>query len=961
MPKCVPGVVTEADTSYWLPRDPVMHGAGRYVSELGKADRYLCQHRAMTAGAEAMRTPGGPPDQTWHAGARWWSVDVHCHSPASFDYGGLEGSRNDEPKPSFEDWLQAYITAGVDAIVVTDHNSHEGIEPAREALEALRGSDPGLPPFVIFPGVEITATGGVHILGIFDPESDADIVNRALTLCRYTGTRGRSDHTANMTVADIASEISRLGGLCVPAHADQSRGIFGMDPRELAALADSPDVIAVEVVHDALVGTAERHGWLSILGSDAHHLTADSCPDGVEPKAPGTHLTLFKAEALDLHGLRLALTDPSESVRRCRSGYGDPNAISHGHIDRVQVVRGDATEAYRFGPWMNCLIGGRGVGKSTLVELLRLALERGHELEGSVAEDLRRFSPNAEAGERWWDDETRIIVDYTKDQRQLRVVWSGANPEKSGLHVWTGDSWEEQSGRAVDRTPVRIFSQKQIYDLATSPQSFLTILDDMPDIRRNEWDEEYEELRLRFVGERNKLRQLLAETEKADRIRGQLQEVQGRLRHLAELRASAEYQELEAAETRIREATSAEVQALRLEQQLAADADALRALVTESLRGSDFNERADTFESAAELMERASVVLSTGRAAWGAQDTASRWDARVAELNTWLSEQGGSTRISAEQTRADRQREAELDAELREVESSEERRGQQQAVIDQILTALSSKRLELFTRRREYTGQLSATADAPTKVEVHQQGDIEGIGEDLRRLLDCPDSFESAFADEGIAASLLAHQPKDPRFPDNVAAFKQALVEFAQAGPDSAIGQSITVDRRFYTRLANADTFDLVTRIMLWFPEDLVSVRYRPRDGHGYIAVDRGSPGQKTAALLTVILQMGTDPLVLDQPEDDLENKLIRQLAVETLSNIKGQRQLIVSTHNANIVVTSAAENILVLEHGEAIPKIEAEGTLQTVEVKSNVCEILEGGEDAIKTRFRRLVGSTAV
>lgn len=581
--------------------------------------------------------------------------------------------------------------------------------------------------------------------------------------------------------------------------------------------------------------------------------------------------------------------------------------------------------------------------------------------EGSVAEDLRRFRLDAEAGERWWDDETRIIVYYTKDQRQLRVVWSGANPDRPDIHMWTGESWEEQSGRAADRAPIRIFSQKQIYELATSPQSFLKILDDMPAIRRNEWDEEYEEIRLRFVGERNRLRQLLAETEKADRIRGQLQEVQGRLRHLAELRASAEYQELEAAETRIRDATSAEEQALGLERELAADADALRALVTEDLRGSEFDGRAATFASAAELMDQASAVLSTGRAAWAAQDTASRWEEQVSALNSWLSEQGGSTRISAEQTRADRQREAELEAELRDVESSEERREQQQAVIDEILTSLTCKRTELFARRREYTGELSTTADAPTKVEVHQQGGVEHIGEALRGLLDCPDSFESAFGADGIAASLLAHQPKDPRFPDKVAAFKQALIEFAQAGPDSEIGRAITVDRRFYTRLGNADTFDLITRIRLWFPEDLVSVRYRPRDGRGYIPVDRGSPGQKTAALLTVILQMGKDPLLLDQPEDDLENKLIRHLAVETLKNIKGQRQLIVSTHNANMVVTSAAENILVLEHGEVIPKIEAEGTLQTAEVKANVCEILEGGEDAIKTRFRRLVGLAAL
>ena len=359
-------------------------------------------------------------------------------------------------------------------------------------------------------------------------------------------------------------------------------------------------------------------------------------------------------------------------------------------------------------------------------------------------------------------------------------------------------------------------------------------------------------------------------------------------------------------------------------------------------------------------MERAAEILSNGRASWESANTSATWRQRVTELTTWLSEQGGPSKISAEQTRADRQREADLEAELREVESSEERCQEQQGLIDRLLEEITSKRRELFTRRRDYTRQLSAP-DSPTKVEVHHQGDIDGIGDELRALLNCPESFESAFSKDGIARTLLAQQPKDPRFPDRVQGFKKALIELVEGGADSEIGRSIRVDARFYNRLANADTFDLITSVMLWFPEDLVSVRYRPREGGDLIAVDRGSPGQKTAALLTVILQMGSDPLLLDQPEDDLENKLIRHLAVETLRNIKRGRQLIVSTHNANIVVTSAAENILVLQHGENLPSVEAEGTLQTAGVKTNVCEILEGGEEAITTRYRRLIGPLTV
>lgn len=406
-----------------------------------------------------------------HAGARWWSLDIHAHSPASFDYGGLDDMPNEEPKPSFKEWIQAYIDAGVDGIIITDHNSHAGVEPARDALAELRGGDPDLPPFVIFPGVELTVTGGIHILGIFDPACEAEVVNSALTLCDFKGTRGRSDETANKTVFDAAAVIADLGGVCVPAHADKARGVFGMDPREVQALTRSDSILAVEVVDDSNTGTADMLGWVPLLGSDAHHLTTDGCPDGLEAKAPGTHLTLVKAETLDLEGLRLALTDPDESVRRCRRGDGDPNNTGHGRINRITVVHGGVTEDYRFGPWMNCLIGGRGVGKSTLLELLRLALGRSHELAGSVAEDLRRFQPSAERGERWWDDQTRIVVEYTKDDQLLRVAWSGDKPDSSVLELQDGNSWHAQAGRVFDRVPIRAFSQKQIYELATSPKA----------------------------------------------------------------------------------------------------------------------------------------------------------------------------------------------------------------------------------------------------------------------------------------------------------------------------------------------------------------------------------------------------------------------------------------------------------------------------------------------------------
>ena len=908
--------------------------------------------------AEVPDEAGADSPTSRRVGARWWSLDIHAHSPASFDYGGLPDVQNGAPKPTFKEWIQAYIDAGVDGIVVADHNTHEGIDQARAALAELKAENPDLASLVIFPGVELTVTGGTHVLAIFDPQSPAEIVNQTLTLCKYKGTRGNSDQTAGVTVGAAAEIIDELNGLCVPAHADKKHGVFTIDSRDLDTLGKSPHIHAVEVIDDNALSKAASCKWVPLLGSDAHHLTTDSHPDPASAKAPGTHLTLVKAETFDLQGLRLALSDPLESIRRCVKDYDDPNDVDHGHIRSLEVSHRGTTETYRFGPWMNCLIGGRGVGKSTVIELLRLALGRTNELPQGVASDLVRFDPVVEPEQRWWTSGTRITVEYTRDGRLLRMTWLGSDPTQSKIELWNGSEWDVQAGRVFDRAPVRVFSQKQIYELASKPQSFLTILDDMPEIRRAEWDEEYERLQLRFKGERNKLRQLLAESEKADRIRGELEEVRGRLRHLEEVRASDEYQELETLETRLRQSASAEERVAEIERGVNEQATTLRGLTTEPLNVDEHSDRSASFTRAANLLEEASRVLSTARSEWEAGPARQQWQARVAELNAWLSEQGGQSRATPEQTLKDRQREAELDAELRTVENSDERRAQQQAVIDEVMSSVVDKRRELFERRKAFTDSLNSSDGSLTKVEVFHQGDIGSLGSSLRDLLNFSDSFDSAFTNDGIASFLNGHQPKNPKFAGQVVGFKQRLIALAEDGVASEIASGFKVDARFYNRLANADTFDLVTDIMLWFPDDLVSVRYRPYDGGNFVPVDRGSPGQKTAALLAVILQMGPDPLLLDQPEDDLENKLIRHLAVETLKTIKRNRQLIISTHNANVVVTSGSENITVLRHGDALPAIEAEGTLQQAAVKDNVCEILEGGEEAIKTRYSRLIGS---
>ena len=113
-----------------------------------------------------------------------------------------------------------------------------------------------------------------------------------------------------------------------------------------------------------------------------------------------------------------------------------------------------------------------------------------------------------------------------------------------------------------------------------------------------------------------------------------------------------------------------------------------------------------------------------------------------------------------------------------------------------------------------------------------------------------------------------------------------------------------------------------------------------------------GSPGQRTAALLAFLLSYGDEPLILDQPEDDLGNLLIYDLIVTQLRNMKRSRQIVVVTHNANIVVNGDAELVVALAPYNGETKKEWNGSFQEKEVREAICAIMEGGTKAFENCY---------
>jgi hypothetical protein len=118
-------------------------------------------------------------------------------------------------------------------------------------------------------------------------------------------------------------------------------------------------------------------------------------------------------------------------------------------------------------------------------------------------------------------------------------------------------------------------------------------------------------------------------------------------------------------------------------------------------------------------------------------------------------------------------------------------------------------------------------------------------------------------------------------------------------------------------------------------------------------SLDDLSKGQRATALLLLLLGASSAPLVIDQPEDDLDNRFVYEGVVQRLRALKGLRQIIASTHNANVPVLGDAELIVALDgdgqHGR--PIADGIGSLDDATVRSLAESLLEGGPAAFNAR----------
>ena len=681
--------------------------------------------------------------------------------------------------------------------------------------------------------------------------------------------------------------------------------------------------------------TNKKVQWAEVNGSDTHSFSEDRF---------GT-FTWIKMDEPSIDGLELALIDGGASVK-CNMDK-DPNQHAECLIEALEVSKAKYIGHSKplncqFSPFLNAIIGGRGSGKSTLLEFMRLALRRNKDIPEMLEKETRQYF-DVEEEDSLLIENSKISLIYRKGEVYYRLNWSKA--DLPSLEEKKDGTWISCPGEIKSLFPVRIYSQKQIFELAKNPRALIGVIDEAPEVDAETFKAQHRKLVNQYKQIEGRQRELHEKITQENRLLGEHHDLTRQIEEIEKSAHEAVLQNYRKREQQLNEFGNLEGKWKEMERQLVKTRDAIAPV---DFNKQHFSEHSDILlilsatnenwksirDKLSELVQEAQLVIND----WSGKKNTADWmqmlkaDMEQYEsLSTKLKQQGidPSRYPHLLMLQKNIQKELSLISEYRSLQQKLE--VEKQGVFKQI----EENRKMLSEKRQEFlTSVLQDNQTVSIEVKLFGE-DWEDIEEELRSILQCQDRFNKDI--------------------DNLKDIYQRnggnrIEKLKEAIKCILTSEENAKDVRFATHLKSLPQ-ESVTNLILWFPGDNLKVTF----GANRQRIEQGSPGQKTAALLAFILSYGDEPLLLDQPEDDLDNELIYRLIVERLRETKSKRQVIVVTHNANIVVNGDAEMVLPLKVEWGETRVRQAASIQEKKIRQAICDILEGGQQAFEQRYKRI------
>ncbi len=770
-------------------------------------------------------------------------LDLHIHTPGSKDY--IWKYDKSEKEKEYIEFLNRFIESDLDAIAITDHNTIKGYEKIESIIQNNNELKEKLKNKYILPGVEITCFGR-HFLVYFSEKMSIMEIKNFLVECGIDTDEGNENSTADRVTPLTLCEIAKkYNGIVVLPHADSDKGFLKDYIKIQKELKDTFElkggIIKKVLTSDNLFGVCindERNRQrirevLSNFGknikifkaSDSHSSYSVEDYQG-SGKAMGSEYFWANIGNVNFRTLKLFFSNPNtkiiEKIEEKDNPYIKGICVKGGFIKNKN--RDEEWAIIPFSKELNCFIGARGTGKSTIIDIIKytfnffeieLYAEKEKEddyiiISKNYEEEYEEYSEDKSIINRF--DEIITFINKGSDLYALHISPSGFTKPNATLYKYENNKFNKKN-----------FINKLDRNKISSLEKF--IIEIKPII--------YQQKNILDIGN-NKLKVTRTITNIIGKLVGE------------------EYRELIKKKLILQSEIKDICNQMNSDRKVDKHADA------------NSKELSSKYEQLLEVCEKINTInINT-----------------LVEMNRIL----------------DKKLQLNYKVVLHKSYIKE-------LIYDIVKGNRNDKNIDYEQQlklRRDFNFLLSKIGKVHNLIyllftkQYKKISEVTGLTEEI--------------AEEACNLS-----------------YKYILGEY-------------------------------VTNIPQVIIDFKLNVNYGSKNKDVFVEREKLSFGQRAVGILLIILYGTTisdfnKTIILDQPEDDLDNSYVYHTLVKQLADVKEKRQLIVATHSPNIAVAGNAENILVLKGNGENGWIECNGTIHNNRVSNEAVDILEGNETVFKER----------
>lgn len=799
---------------------------------------------------------------------------------------------------------------------LADHGNIDSSDSLRSKLEENN--------IVVFPGFEIMSAEKIHMVCLFPPEKSNSELNRFLGALGLDNA-SEGNETSSKTCLDIAEQVNKQCGFWYAAHITSDNGILKLG--KLNNIWKNPCLIAAQIP-DSKENIDPR--YKNIIKNTDPQYKRNKMPaliNACDIEKPAdlekdTAVTLVKMSMVSFDSFKVAFKDPDSRVKlisEMEQSYQScikHMSVSGGYLDEMSVDFSDN---------LTTIIGGRGTGKSTIINFIRYALNMPIEKEQQKNYNSMIESNLGSSG--------KVELDITSNKhfgQSFKII------RRYKQEPVIKDNIGNVSNLTIsDVLPtIEIYGQNEIVDVVNDSQKINKVVRRLFSIDKN--------LMLKKTNAYNKLVEngdILASKEKAldsfDRKISDLPAIQERLKFYAEAglkdklsiitKLSNEEGQFDGFEKEIpnevidiqkislfdsgNEDLKALIEDIKLYNSEIERISKEYTLAVKKIKTS-YKSHKESWESKKYIYDQ--EIKNSLKQIEGIQDKSSE---EIVKDYTEVLKKVAAAEPSQNNSKKTKQNIQELKEQRKNmIEDYRTSCDESDQKTNKLLRNINSKKLNGKIRLSiKYRQQKQELIDLLKK--------IDGIGDKALTGIIQYDDFDVFTFVEDI------------RQGNEIFKSKYLLTEKAA---DKIITNLSENDLRSIEQLQLSDLIEIELDVNGQFKK-----------------LENLSKGQQCTAILNILLLDNKDPLIVDQPEDNLDNSFIANNLVETIRNNKIKRQYMFATHNANIPVFGDAELIIAMEEidGQGLISNNGIGSIDSDCVRQHVIQILEGGPEAFRMR----------